>query len=137
MRYSALVPAHAQRDIMHETLVDELAVALARTRGGTAAGRIARDILDRDTRLQHVIGLSSAGDAVLYYQHSLRAVIEFPLTDTGLDEGLSTCELEQLGNADRIESWIARCDPDMFSWLHPRYRWIRTESHATHIREPH
>lgn len=116
---------------MHDRLIDDLAIAMTRVRGGKAAGRIAREILARDTRQQRVIGLSPSADAVFLYQYSLRTVVQVPITETGLAEGLATTESEHLRDISRLESWLPTQEPTAFSWLHPRYRWLFTPSFPT------
>lgn len=109
-------------DSLTEEIQPELAAAIARARGRDGAGKMARELLERDSRTGLLVGLTDDAEEAVYYDTltwSLRAV---GFDVNGVD-GLGARTLGKRRHRRHAERFV-RERADEFAWVHPRFRWV-------------
>lgn len=105
-----------------EGLEEDLAKAIAKVRGGEAAGRMARALLERDRGGHLLIGLAEGGEHALYYDSVRFSIQLVPFSPDGVD-GIGTREVTRAPHRRDVEALVQEADLAL-AWVHPRFRWL-------------
>jgi|GEM_PF-4599503 len=106
--------AHAPTD----RVLDDLAATLSERRG-FAGDDVAADLLDRESHVVRLVGLTDdCRTAVLYHLATYRLYFH-PVTTERLD-AITDVDSEQFGPAGELAAFVHE---ESWDWLHPRYRW--------------
>lgn len=110
-----------------EHLFDELCRELTTARGsGERVGHIARELLCRDRDSNRLIGVRDDGELAFWFDVSKRKVMRMPLAIED-SSGFSRRNEAYLGTRGGDEQWVRETSPELWAWLHPRYRWVMTK----------
>lgn len=104
-------------------LREELAVAITNVRGGAGAGKMADELLKRDSEDHALIGVDVNGQAAYFYEPHRWSITAVPYDRTGCD-GLDKVRVERFDSMHLVERWVKEQGTESFAWIHPRYRWI-------------
>lgn len=106
-----------------EELEDDLAVAIAKGRGGEAAGKMARLVLERDRPRNDLVGVTADAEAAIYYGATKMNLRRVPFDVDGFD-GMNGSTVESFEQVHpNLDEWV-REHADVFGWVHPRFRWV-------------
>lgn len=101
-------------------LKEELAIAIAETRGGKSAGEFAAFLIKLDAEHPKLVGITHIGKAVTWHSATWH-ISEFDLEERG--NPLEREDLGRMRELSDVESWV-REHGDRLYWIHPRFRWI-------------
>lgn len=107
---------------LQQELVDDLAIGIARERGGQDAGRMARALLARESSVQMLVGLTEGAKEAAYYGPLMWGVQRLAFDADGVSERAGA-QVTKCRHRDDIERWV-REQGAALAWVHPRFRWV-------------
>lgn len=91
-------------DRPQDALEEELAIAIARARCGTGAGKMSRELLSRESYAYSLVGLRADGERTVFYERLRGPLTTAPFDRDGVD-GTASNQVDRLENtADRDRS---------------------------------
>lgn len=102
---------------------EEIAVAIARARGGKGAGKMARELLARDSGPGLLVGLAAGAEQAVYYDSVTWSVTFVGFDESGVDGHVEAQAVERCRHRQYAERFV-RDRADEFEWVHPRFRWV-------------
>lgn len=125
LTFTCQAPAgrHMPLSDLQRELVDDLAVAIARERGGQDAGAMARAILAHESSVRMLVGLTEGAGEAAYYGPLMWGVQRLAFDADGVHERAGS-QVTKCGDRDDLERWV-REQGAALAWLHPRFRWVR------------
>lgn len=106
-----------------QSILEELTITIAKRRGGEGAGRMARELLIRESYSYALVGLRADGERAVFYERTRGQLTTVPIDGDGVD-GLGAMGVgERLKVHTDLEVFI-QDHTDLFGWVHPRFRWV-------------
>lgn len=102
-------------------LHDELTRALATTRGGNDAGKLARHLLSNDAATTLLVGITTDGNATTYTRSSWSVQL-VDLPETNRLDNIEVTSIANRRTLTEFEQWLKDRDSALFAWIHPCYR---------------
>lgn len=106
-----------------QQLFQELAQALTKARGsGKQVGEFTYHLLAADTAASRLLGVRADGEAAYRMDVTRRQVMRVPVAEPRA--GRKVRREEYVRQPYKDEEWIREKDPEVWAWVHPRYRWL-------------
>ncbi len=107
----------------------DLAAAIAAARDDVAPRATARDLLGRDSGPGLLVGLTDGAERAVYYDGTNWGIRFVAFDEDGVADFAASRTVESCRHRRYAERFVRERAGD-FAWVHPRFRWVLSETPA-------